>query len=207
MKPTEFNQIELRRETLFKDAVLSEAEAKSMEIVAEANKTRTRELEQAQLACGTANHDVIQRRLARDNDREYSGLAQQARRDLLAFRAKLVDRVFSEVEARLVAFREGPEYDGWLTARLLECSFVPGAQVLVCHTDDPSKSVVQLRRADSAHEDTIKKALPGCTVEYTDDILLGGLRVQRGSFLFDKTLDSALETEKQRFYENSGLTV
>lgn len=58
-----------------------------------------------------------------------------------------------------------------------------------------------------AWADTLKKALPGCTVQADSSIRLGGLTATDGRTLYDDTLDLALRAEKESFYQTSGLNL
>lgn len=193
----DYNQVELRRETLFKDAVLSAAETRSMEIISEAQQKSAQEIAAAKRACKEADHDVIAQGLARDAEREHSALLQQARRELLQHRTQLVDELFAQLRQRLASFAAGDGYAAWLQAKVEKHKAdIAGVPV-----------VIHLRPADMRHADELQQALPGSTVQPSGAILLGGLTITAGKLLYNETLDAALEAEKEQFYKNSSLRI
>lgn len=188
------NEIEARREAPFKDAVLSAAEAKKVAIIAEAQRQSDILLKQAAQACQLADHDLITRGHTQNAQREHAGMVQAARAELLQLREEMVEDLFARVEARLEAFRGSAAYAGWLRARLEKHAGAGAHTVYIGPGDEPQKEM-------------IAQVMPGCHVEITRGIRLGGAKVSDGRVLYDETLDGALQEEKELFYQNSGLTV
>lgn len=192
----DFNQIEMRRETIFKDAVLSAAEARSVEIISGAQQQAAKQLAEAQAACKLADHDAIAATLAMDTEREHSAAMQAARQDLLRHRVELVDGLFGEVEQRLATFAQGKDYEGWLVKKIK--NEAKNAQ-------KSDEYVVFVREDDIKHKDKLAKALPGARVEVDDTIRLGGAKLKAGRVMYDLTMDAMLEDERERFTQTSGL--
>ncbi len=113
----DFNAIEVRRESIFKDAVLNAAQSKGMAIIAEAQQKSSRELAQAKALCEEADHEFVSRSHAREAEKEHSAALQAARAALLEQRAKLVDELFEDIRAALAEFAAGEEYPRWLAAK------------------------------------------------------------------------------------------
>lgn len=198
MDKVQDNKIHIQNETLFKDAVLSGAEAKSMQIIAMANKERADELDTVHLESKLTDHDIVLKKIQQENARNVSGLAQEARKDLLQRRTQLVDDMFSEIQNNLVKFAQSEKYTGWVLGKLEKC----------CENLGGTGGItVFIRPEDSALEQGITKAVPGCEVKQNNEIKTGGIMVRQGIFLHDLTLDTALENEREYFYENSRLTV
>ncbi|MDL2327145.1 V-type proton ATPase subunit E [Ruminococcaceae bacterium OttesenSCG-928-A11] len=193
-----FNQIEMRRETIFKDAVLSAAEAKSMEIISAAQQEAANRLAEAQAGCEETDHDAMMAALAPDTEREHSMALQQARQALLHHRTELVDGLFDDVEKQLAAFAKGPGYREWLLKRL-------NALAETAQKGDNAK--VYVRKEDICLEKELKTAIDAAEVIEDEAIRLGGAKVQCGQLLYDLTLDDALWEEKERFEETSGMTL
>ncbi len=192
----DFNQLELDRQTMFKDAVLSEAEAKSMAIITAAHAEGEEELRKARLLCEEADEASITARLAQAVEKEYSTVAQNTRRQLLLHRAQLVDGLFAEIEKDLADFAGGKGYLPWMKKKLLGYA---------TFAKEHKNVTIFLRPADSKNAAALEKALPGVTVRQLEEIRLGGFRIQGGNQLYDETLDEALAEEKQRFFLESGL--
>ncbi len=190
----DINQLELHRETLFKDAVLNAAETKGMEIIAEAQTKSAEELAKARKLGAHADHDAILARVSRETEKDYSLHAQQERRKLLSYRGELVDQLFSDVEKRLAAFTETKEYDAWLLSRAeRHAELGPGVVWLARGAD-----IGRLEKA-------AKKA--GAGLEEDASIRLGGIRLRSGARLYDETFDAALRAERERFTIESGLSI
>lgn len=191
----DFNKSEPRRETVFKDAVLSAAEAKAMEIIGEAQRESTRQIAQAQSQCGADSHDAAEKTLRPQVERERSAAAQAARRALLEHRAALVGDMFCKVEERLRAFVQSEGYPAWLAGKASACP--TGGQAPAVH----------LCGADMRHAAAIKAVLPDARVTEDPAIKIGGLKVGLGRMLYDMTLDTALEEERDLFTKSGVLTV
>lgn len=189
--------LELRRETIFKDAVLSQAEAGSMELIAEAGRARAKALEDAYASCEAADPALIAKRLARQADRSVAAISGEAHRDLLAWRESLVAELFGEVEKRLAAFTGEEGYTPWLLARLKKHGDFTGPA--------GAGITLTLREEDKALAPALQDALPQAAVETANDIRLGGVRIANGKILWDETLDAALQAQKQAFYESGEL--
>ena len=192
----DLDQIELRRETLFKDAVLNAAEMQGMEIIAQAQRESVKTLQAAQAACQQADHESVQTGLERDARRQESALMQDTRRDLLRHRTQLVDRLFAQVEEKLAAFANGKDYAAWLEKKVRQRT--EGAA-------DGAGLTVWLRPADMKLEKAVRKVLPGAQVQADADIRIGGVRVSDGYILYDDTLDDALQTEREAFTKSGYL--
>lgn len=169
-----YDQVALNRETAFRDAVLSQAEAKSMEIIAEAGKKRAKALEEAYQQCEQSDYDVLKRKMDAEKEKEFTVVAGQAKQELLRHREALVDGLFAEVEQRLEAFREGGDYAAWVEARAAKHRELGGALTVL------------VRSADLGLETGLQKVLPGCAVQADETIRLGGCKVSDGRVLFDE---------------------
>lgn len=194
----DYNQIELQRETQFKDAVLNAAEDKAMQIIADAQQSSARLLEDAKKACEAAGHEQMTAHLQQEAEREHSATMQNARRELLNTRRELVDDLFAEVAQRLADFTTSKPYGPWLATSI---------QKRAALLPEGSAVTVYLRPQD-AQSEAVQKALPaGCQVQADSAIRLGGAKVAGGKVLYDDTIDAALEAEKTNFYQTSKLTV
>lgn len=194
MRP--FNQMELNMETIFKDSVLSLAEAQSMEIIAEAGRKRARELDDAQRHAANAEYEVVKEQYRQERNKEFTSVAAGVRRELLAYREELVDGMFKKVEERLVAFRQSEGYTPWAVKALLRHKGL---------VETGASLTVYLRSGDEALKEALSKEIEGLSFETDGDIRLGGIKISDGHRLFDETLDGRLREEKERFYETSGL--
>lgn len=188
--------LELKRETIFKDAVLSQAEASSMEVIAAAGRQRAEALEAAYAQCEAADPDMIAGRLAKEAERSYAAISGEAHRELLAWREGLVTELFTEVEARLAKFTASSAYEPWLLSKLAAHEdFTKGGEGIT----------LQLREEDASFAPVLQKALSDAAIEYAADIRLGGVRIAGKRVLYDESLGSALQEQLQAFYESGEL--
>lgn len=192
----DFEGLELKRETIFKDAVLSQAEARGMEIVANAGKKRAEALEAAYAQCDLADPAVIRKEITIDNERQYASIASEAHKEMLAYREELVAGLFDAVAQKLEAFTREDKYEDWLKARLEKHKDFTGTGEGI---------TLFLREADMRLAEGLKKALPGCEVKAAKEIRLGGLKISNGKVLYNETLDDAMTEQKERFYASGEL--
>ena len=190
-------QPELRKETLFKNSILSSAEAKSMSIIAEAERKRQEDLEAVRLSCEKADQELIAARYMRGFEKELSAQTQQARKELLLFRAQLAEELFATVEQQLQAFAQGPDYKAWLTARLKKYAQLSAEKELTLY----------LHKQDLPLAEELAAQLHQSNVQETTDIQIGGFKISDGHRLFDETLDAGLALEKEKFYSGNTLPV
>ena len=195
---SDFNQLEMRRDSVFKEAVLSLAEARSMEIIAEAGKKRAEELEQAYKMAESADYAQVKEQYYKESEKEFMSVASQARQDLLSYRQELAESLFAEAAKKLAEFTKSEEYPAWLAGRLR-------AHASLAESGRPL--TVRLRGADLALKDRLANEWPGLSFAEDATIRLGGLKVDDGKVLFDETIDEKLREEQERFYESGRMRV
>ncbi len=186
----DLNQLEIRSESLFKDAVLSLAEAKSMEIIAEAGRKRAEELETAYKLAEASDYETVKAKYSLESNKEFMAVSGQVRHELLQYRDELVHGFFEDVREKLYAFVESAAYPAYL------------AGLLQAHTAMASGGgplTVWLRGADLPLAETLKSVCPTASFEADAGIRLGGLKVGDGKRLFDETMDEKLRGEMERF--------
>ena len=193
----ENKQPELRKETLFKNSILSSAESKSMGIIAEAERKRQEELEMVRINCEKADQDLITARYMRSFEKELSAQTQQARKELLLFRAQLAEGLFADVEQQLRDFAQSPQYKTWLNARLEKYAERAKEKELTLY----------LHKQDMPLAKELMALLHQTNVQETSDIQIGGFKISDGHRLFDETLDAGLALEKENFYSGNMLPV
>lgn len=194
----DYKQVELSRQTIFKDAVLSQAEARSMEIIAKASKKRADDLQQLKETSETVDYAPIKARLALEKERDLSAAEQRYRKELLEHRALLVSQLFEKIKTRLQKFTQTEGYKDFLLQTLKKHqNFVAEAKPL--H--------IFLRPEDLQYQPELEKAVSGCKIEQESRIEIGGIKISSGNILFDETLDEALAQQKEEFYTSGKLTL
>ncbi len=121
------------------------------------------------------------------------------KRELFAKRSEMANEVFDEAADRLKKFTKTEKYKEYIatSARLISGKL------------QGRSGVMHIARKDAEYEQLIMTISPNCTVEYDDDIVIGGISCQceELSIVIDDTLDTKLEDRKQKFIETSGLMV
>lgn len=187
----------------FLDAINKYAEEQRNKIEAEVELFKEKELEKAETDILSEAYALIQKEMSNMRQRiasETSRKAMESRKKLFGKRREITDRVFKAVEEKLAAFTATEAYPAMLQKYAQTLSKVLPAD----------GAVVTLRREDKPYADLVKKAFgEGCTVTFSDDIRLGGLRAYHQGMgrIADETLDSKLEEQREWFVENCGMTI
>lgn len=182
---------------VFKEAVLSKAEAHGMHVIAEAGKKRAAALEQAYQQVARDATAGVEKRLRTEHDKELASLAGRAQRDLLLYRTELVDGMFARVEKQLADFAAGGGYAAWFAAKL---------QAHAANLDACEAAVLYVRPADAARGELFQMR-PGLRVEQDARIRLGGFLLACGNVLFDESFDAALDEARKAFYQGGALSL
>lgn len=133
-------------------------------------------------------------------NRQVAALEADAKQHLAAERKEIFARVFEEATERLRQFTKTDAYHDFL---LMSAKTVAGAF-------QSDRVHLYLREADKPYADELCSVISSRPkVIYTQDIEIGGLRAHgvHSGKLADDTLDARLEQQKQRFLEESGLSM
>lgn len=130
---------------------------------------------------------------------ERSREVSKLKKKMLLKRDEYVKLVFDEVKERLLEYVRGDEYHEFLRAKLTEIKSrftFEHPRLLVCHDG-------------MAHREEFLRLLPGCVVEESPDITIGGfiLEDEGKPFVINESMDNTLEEQKTWFYSNSGLRI
>lgn len=125
--------------------------------------------------------------------REISFSELNAKKNIIQHRETIVDKIFKNVEQKLIDFRTTPKYVDMLVKNLLLMHVSDGSEIYLC--SDDMKYAELLKKAVSAEN---------LKISVSDKILLGGIMVYNPEkrTIIDKTFDLALE-EKKRAFTNS----
>lgn len=193
--------IQKKREQ-FRQSIMRQADAQIAKIDAELESFRVTELGRCKDdARGNSHHILDEERLRIEHEagQRVSARRNKLRRQLYERRSQLTDELFAQAKARLRAFASGPDYPDYLRRKAGEAAGVRCSGEVV---------VLQVRPEDLRYEkDLIQDCGAPCHVEKTDAIALGGLLVSlpESGRAADETLDTALEAQRQWFYETSEL--
>ena len=123
--------------------------------------------------------------------REVSQKRTECRKKLLERRARLAEGVFADAERKIAAFTESADYEPFVINSVKSAAAALGE----------GERTVFVRQRDMHLADAIKSAAD-CSVEMSDDIVLGGIMMKCGRLIADDTLDARLERERSAFREN-----
>lgn len=133
-------------------------------------------------------------------NREVAALEADAKQRLAAQRKEIFESVFREAAARVRQFTETEAYRDFLLA----------SAKAVAEAFQSDRVHLYLREADGVYADELCAVFSTKPkVVFKSDIELGGLRARgvHAGKLADDTLDARLEQQKQRFLEESGLSM
>lgn len=187
----------------FLDAINKYAEEQRNKIEAEVELFKEQELEKAETDILSEAYALIQKEMNNMRQKiasETSRKAMEGRKELFGKRREITDRVFEAAKEKLAAYTATEAYPALLQK-------YAGALAEILPADG---TVLTLRRQDEAYADLVKQAFgKGCTIAYSDDIRLGGLRAyhQELGRIADETLDSKLEDQREWFAANCGMTI
>ena len=139
-------------------------------------------------------YTVVRRRSAENKGkagREVSQMRTGCRKKLLERRARLAEGVFADAERKIAAFTESADYEPFVINSVKSAAAALGE----------GERTVFVRQQDMHLADAIKSAAD-CSVEMSDDIVLGGIMMKCGRLIADDTLDARLERERSAFREN-----
>lgn len=139
-------------------------------------------------------------RIRADANREISKKGEDSRRTLAALRTSLFEQVFARAQAQIEAYTKTDAYREKLLDSVRE--------IAVLFAGGDTQLFIAPQDADKTAEIETAFGAP-CTVSVTEEITLGGVKAldRTTHRLADNTLDTALETQKAWFLENSGLSV
>nr|WP_277602938.1 V-type ATP synthase subunit E family protein [Dysosmobacter acutus] len=181
---------------------MRQADARIAKIDAELESFRAAELGKCKDdARGNSHHMLDEERLRIEHEagQRVSVRRNKLRRQLYERRSQLTDELFSQARERLSAFAAGPDYAAYLRRKA-------GAAAGLRRSGE--EVVLQVRAEDLRYEKELIQACGApCRVEAAGAIALGGLLVSLpgSGRAADETLDSALEAQRQWFYETSEL--
>lgn len=182
---------EKRMEKFF-DAVNTQVSDEMDRIIAEGVDEKTRILKEVNDEAAKNAYDNIQQ-CAKVSADKYGLVVNKAeldmKKDILKFRAELVDKMFGEIKEKLITFRQSDKYLPYLI-RLISAS------------DLEDGVVIHLGSGDMKYADKLKKELKVNASFYEDELIrLGGLSVfyPEKSVIDDRTIDTALVEGKKKF--------
>ena len=200
MKATERNIEEKCAQ--FRRSIMGQAKAQMDEIDRDLEAFRAQELAQCKADARGNSHQIVdeeQGRIRERSGRAVSERRSELRRQLCQRREILTDEIFQQVREELARFVSGPEYPAYLRELAKKAASFRRAEEEV---------VIEVRQEDLAYRRELSRACGGpCRVEEGKGITIGGLRfsLPQRRLGGDETLDSAIEEQRQWFYENFGL--
>lgn len=187
----------------FVQAITAYAEEQRQKIHQEVEDFKSERLLQAEQEVLSDAYQLIQKEragLRNQMSREMSCRDLEARKALLGKRKDMTETVFAQARERLLAYATTPAYTDWLRASMTALA----AQL-------PAEGTVyELCARDAAQQEALRTLCPsGSSIETAKDIQLGGIRAVNtaAGLLADDTLDTRLDTQREWFTSESGLTI
>lgn len=190
-------------EQYFKDEINRCAKAEEEAILEEVKEIRAKALEEIEKEAQRNAQLVLDQEkseISSDMAIEKSRVSVDTTRRLIAKREEYSQQVFSAVKAKLIAFTEGKDYAEYLQKK---AALLASAM----HMDD---GVFYVREVDLKYGDALKKGYgKACEVKASDTIEVGGFRFAQAAkgMEVDETFDSALNDQREWFYDHSGMII
>lgn len=130
---------------------------------------------------------------------ERSRRLSEMKKNLLLKRDEYVTLIFEDVKKRLLEFSQSQAYEKFLQERLFKAA----------QSYPFSQPHILVKQSDLSHKGILEKIFPGCVVEPSPDIVIGGfiLKDAYKPYVVNESLDSILEEQKVWFYSHSGLRI
>lgn len=183
----------------FLEAINSDAEARCGKIKKDVDDYIDSELQKARQLAHQNVRPIRSSEIDRLNEEINTELSETETKEiekLVVRRNEITEKVFAQAEEKISAFVKSDKYRNFLLNSVSDIKSAIG--------DD---SIIILMPNDKKFEAEIKAL--GNDVKYDEQIKIGGCKGenQRTAMTADDTLDSRLETEKQKFYAYSGLSL
>lgn len=183
--------------------VLRDAHSAREEIMEQTQREYDERLDKKETELLETAYSAIQkniRSIKKDANERVLHAELDARKQLILKREEIIESVINEAKAGLVKFTESAEYENWLFEKTQTAAAETGK----------GRRTVYLSRSDMRFRERIEKAAEDITVcELEDRGLTGGVRVvnEDRKVICDYTLKSLLAEQKQKFLNESGLTL
>lgn len=184
----------------FVQAITAYAEEQRQKIHQEVEDFKAERLRQAEQEVLSHAYQLIQKEraeLRNQMSREMSRRDMEARKALLSRRKEMTETVFAQARERLLAYTATPAYAEWLRESMTALAAQMPAE----------GTVYELCARDAAQMEALCPA--GSSLKTAEDIQLGGIRAVNAvaGLLADDTLDTRLDTQREWFTGESGLTI
>ncbi len=185
----------------FEQSVLASAEKNAKEIMLMAQKYRSdtlRGINMVQSSELSRRTDIIKEK----NERRIAKEQQDSRRNLLIYRDELTNNMFSEIEKKLTELSSGEEYRKKMAKRLTKLN-----DKIYQSVDYGQATQLMIKESDKEYFERLFNTDHSPEIVVSKEIRLGGFILNIDRMLFDYTLDSALELEKERYYSNTDFII
>lgn len=188
----------------FLKAIDKYAKEQRKEIKAKASEFKKKELNKAEAEVLRDSYFLIQREMAQMRkgiDSKVSKVEIESKRNLLAKRKNIMEKVFLEAKNRLIDFtKDNDSYSNYLLKSV----------DIIAKTLNEKDTILYVKSDDLIYSEKLEKAYPlACTVMKSLEIKIGGIlgyNAKKG-LIIDETMDSKLKDQYIWFEENSNLTV
>lgn len=189
---------ENERAAKFIKAIQRDGEQRRAAIMKTIDETAAAEIAQIKATVETKTREIEEYervRLQENTNRRLSNSVLRTGAELAKKRSEITHEVFESCKQKILAFTEEPAYSDYLAASA-------EALLNILHSE------TAVFYASAKDIDLVKTKVPAsCRVEIDPEIYLGGLRAKVGTMEADDTLDVKLETQKEWFLQNSGMSI
>lgn len=186
----------------FSSAVDCEVDSKIEGILAEAVSSREKMIEKAQDNCLYEAYDRIKdemKKIISKYIKLYSKAELESKKEILLYREKLAEQVFDNVKVKFIEFTNSDTYKDYLVKLAIQ---------EIKNFPEEKTAIIYVSKKDMKFAEDILSAIgSNYSVEEKASIKLGGIAIyfENLNIQDDKTLDSALESQRDVFNHSNSL--
>jgi len=186
----------------FSNAVNEEIEVQIQQIIADAEASKNELIEKANDSSLSIAYDKIKEEIKKTQSkfvRIISKAELESKREILLFRENISSKVIENVKTSLIKFTSSEKYKSFLISL---------AKKSIENYSDEKDIVFYISSSDMKFKDEIENSFgENVVVEESNKIKLGGIRIflKNKNILIDKTLDIALQENKEQFNNSESL--
>ena len=186
----------------FSYMVMREADARKKKIILEANKDSDAVIAERELQLLKKAYEQIHESLdiiERDCNEEVSKAILASKQKLFNRREEIIRQVFSNVEEKLIAFKNTDEYKNYMIERILRSLEEIGPGEILIYADGDDLPIIEEIRSKTGNRFQLSES---------EERLIGGFIIcnKTKGLMYNYSFANWLNQEKASFLENYGLS-
>ena len=186
----------------FSYMIMREADARKKKIILQANKDSEATIAEKELQLLKKAYERIHESMdiiERDCNEEVSKAILESKKKLFHRREEIIRQVFSNVEEKLIAFKNTDEYKNYMIERILRSLEEIGPGEILIYADSEDLPLIDEIRTKTGNRFQLSES---------EERLIGGFIISNKTkgLLYNYSFTNGLNQEKASFLENYGLS-